>query len=1087
MDEENDEALRLYNRSANSVFTRLGESFIDMYNSLVRAKDAMVKESGKEMKDSEDFITAFNTMSSKMHAMSDSFARKQYRNLREAIKSITDDFEDVEKADIDKYTAIKSGLERNIEFAKRDAREWYQEEFRVAVEKIQADKKLSDQDKQDKIDALQKELEDHLQAIKDGTDEKFLEYRKEDYGGITGWMSRYEDASGNPIDELPGMEPGESVEEYNARIRKMRKPLPGADDLAGAEALADQFVSDFETKVGTDKTDALWKAINDCTKHILRTQYKSNVISKAQFDSLIDRLKFYVPLRGFEDETAGDIYTYYGSDERRSFLPPLLRAGGRMSRADSPFGYIAQMADSAFSEAAKNDAKRTLYRFIANRKDNSFASIADSYYRKTGRQNAQGGDIYEAVNAYTEMDPDTGKPFVTDDMSIKAQREGFKKFADAMLSDPDVVKGKKRLNLRDSVAMISQQESESHIVRVKVLGEEYEMVFHGNPRLAQAVNGELNSDSADNPAKRMLRFLASMSTSRNPAFWIDNFRRDFSTSIVNLGATEDAAYTAKMVANLKHAFSTVQLYLNDGQIKKAKDSSKLSELEFLWNQFVDNGGITGMSVISRHDRVDKQIADFIKTGRYHSTDESWFVKHTGSLGQWIKKVGDFGESIEQIIRFATFMTSRQEGRGINRSIRDAKEVTVNFNRKGSGKIITREEAKTLGYSLPNGRWHKLTAPEQLIACLFSSLSPIGRNVVLFFNANMQGLYRQVQNFKTGPVKTTAMMAGLTMMGFGYTLLSGLLGGGDDDEKEYFRVSEYNRNHRFAIPAFWNEDVFFLWPIPPEFAPFYEIGNIWGDNLLKRRPDQNPVAASLSAMGEMLPANPLKPETLIPAYAKPITESLFNRNYMGLQLYNNSQGAKDKPGYAKAYNSTWDWLIDLSEMLNTATGGDYATKGWANLNPAVAQHLIEGYGGGLLSFLGQVVTTAEGAIKGEPVQLRTSPVVNRFFLDTDEYMRDSYITKEYQYFKDIADRTNNRLNDYHYNKPDEDYIKVQQVLDSKDYRYLELLKEYSDEIKAYQKDINATDDLTEKKQLLAEQDALKRLFVNDCIEVFYSKD
>ena len=1087
VDEENDEALRLYNRAANSVFTRLGESFIDMMNSLTIARDAMVKESGKEMKDSEDFVTMFNTQSSRMHEMSRRFADRQLKAMREALKDITDEFEDIELADISKYVSIKSGLERNVEFAKRDAREWYQEEFRKEVEKVKADKKLTDDEKQDKIDALQKELEDHLQAIKDGTDEKFLEYRKDDYGGITGWMSRYEDEAGNPIDELPGMEPGESVEEYNARIRKMRKPLPGADDLEGAESLAEAFVSDFENKISQKRADNLWKTINDCTKHILRTQYKSNVISKAQFDSLIDRLQYYVPLRGFEEDTAGDIYSYYGADERRSFLPPLLRAGGRMSRPDSPFGFIAGMADSAFSEAAKNDSKRALFRFISNRKDNSFATIADSYYRKTDRQNAKGGDIYEAVNAYTEIDPDTGAPYVSDGMSMKAQREGFAKFKEAMLSDPDVVKGKKKLNLRDSVAMITDSEAESHIVRVKVLGEEYEMVFHGNPRMAQAINGELNSDSQDNAAKRVLRFLASMSTSRNPAFWIDNFRRDFITSVVNLEATEDTAYVGRMIGNLKYAFRTIQLYLNDGEIKKAKDGSKLSDVEAMWNQFVDNGGITGMAVISRHEQVDKQIADFLKTGRYHGKDESWFVKHTGAVGEWIKKIGDFGESIEQVIRFATFMTSRQMGRGINQSIRDAKEVTVNFNRKGSGKAITRDEAKTLGYSLPNGKWHKLTAPEQMVAVLFSSLAPIGRNIVLFFNANMQGLYRQVNNFKSSPGNTTAMMAGLTMMGFGYTLLTGLLGGDDDDDKKYFKISEYNRNHRFAIPTFWDKGTFFLWPIPPEFAPFYEVGNIWGDAVLHRRPDQNPVWASLAAMGEILPANPAEPTSLIPAQAKPIVESAMNKNYMGQRLHGGNEWNKDMPGYTKAFNNTWDWLVDLSEMLNNISGGDYATKGWLNFNPAVAQHLIEGFGGGLLSFMGQIVTTAEDAIGGKPVQLRTSPIANRFFLDTDEYMRDSYVNKEYYFFKGIADQTKSRLGKYQYNKPDEDYIRVQQVLDSKDYKYLELYNDYKKEIDAYSKDIKNAADINERKELMAEQDALKKAFVDECIEVFYSKE
>ena len=241
------------------------------------------------------------------------------------------------------------------------------------------------------------------------------------------------------------------------------------------------------------------------------------------------------------------------------------------------------------------------------------------------------------------------------------------------------------------------------------------------------------------------------------------------------------------------------------------------------------------------------------------------------------------------------------------------------------------------------------------------------------------------------------------------------------------------------------------------------------------------------MGQVLPVNPAEPTSLIPAQAKPIVESAMNRNYMGQRLHGGNDWNKDMPGYTKAFNNTWDWLVDLSELANTLSGGDYATKGWANFNPAIAQHLIEGFGGGLLSFLGQIVTTAEDAVTGKPVPLRTTPIANRFFLNTDEYMRDAYINTEYNYFKDIAEQTKSRLNKYQYNKPDEDYIRVQAVLDSKDYQYLELYNDYKKDIDSYNEDIKNTDDLEEKRELMAEQDALKKSFVDECIEIFYSKD
>ena len=43
-------------------------------------------------------------------------------------------------------------------------------------------------------------------------------------------------------------------------------------------------------------------------------------------------------------------------------------------------------------------------------------------------------------------------------------------------------------------------------------------------------------------------------------------------------------------------------------------------------------------------------------------------------------------SAEDTTRFMVYMTSRQMGRNVARSVWDAKEITVNFNKKGSGGL-----------------------------------------------------------------------------------------------------------------------------------------------------------------------------------------------------------------------------------------------------------------------------------------------------------------------------------------------------------------------------------------------------------------
>ena len=45
---------------------------------------------------------------------------------------------------------------------------------------------------------------------------------------------------------------------------------------------------------------------------------------------------------------------------------------------------------------------------------------------------------------------------------------------------------------------------------------------------------------------------------------------------------------------------------------------------------------------------------------------------------------EYNRAVENCARFAAFMTSREMGRSIDRAIYDAKEISVNFNKKGSG-------------------------------------------------------------------------------------------------------------------------------------------------------------------------------------------------------------------------------------------------------------------------------------------------------------------------------------------------------------------------------------------------------------------
>lgn len=73
-------------------------------------------------------------------------------------------------------------------------------------------------------------------------------------------------------------------------------------------------------------------------------------------------------------------------------------------------------------------------------------------------------------------------------------------------------------------------------------------------------------------------------------------------------------------------------------------------------------------------------------------------------------------------RFAAFVTSRNAGRTIDRSIWDAKEISVNFNKKGAGDKFLGAEGQTM------------------LGNVAAGVSGAGRAGYIFWNAALQGTF-----------------------------------------------------------------------------------------------------------------------------------------------------------------------------------------------------------------------------------------------------------------------------------------------------------------------------------------------------------
>ena len=374
--------------------------------------------------------------------------------------------------------------------------------------------------------------------------------------------------------------------------------------------------------------------------------------------------EFYVPLRGFADNTAENMYSYYMTNSAGGFTKPILAAKGRKTRAESPLGWIGTMAESAIQADNKNAAKMTLYYATLRRPDQNLLSITETWYEYTGQRDANGKKIFKA--AYP---PATDRALNADEL-----RQHLQDWEDDMRkkqSRGEAYKGSQKVDLKGSVVFQDMKEEKEHIVRVKVAGQDYSILINGNPRAAQAINGLLNPDANVGPVAQWIgdarRSLSALLTSYSPLFWVANFQRDLLSSTMRVSEADGWDAAMKYLANRRKAWR-VASYIYKYDAGTLGDSY----YEKLYKEFADNGGVTGYTALTTNKEYENLLEKYANNVDKHLLNA---VK-----GIWDKFIG-FGEAIEQVSRFAAFITAREEGKSIEEAINAAKEVSVNFNRK----------------------------------------------------------------------------------------------------------------------------------------------------------------------------------------------------------------------------------------------------------------------------------------------------------------------------------------------------------------------------------------------------------------------
>lgn len=820
-----------------------------------------------------------------------------------------------------------------------------------------------------------------------------------------------------------------------------------AYDYSGLSALFDgsdfeedayKLVKDIEDKYVTE-THNLWDATNAATKKILRDGYKAGMMSKDTYQYVRDMYSHYIPLRGWDGTTADQVWDYIGGG-KGAFNQTLKKAHGRTSIADDPIAYIENMAESGILLNNKNWVKQHLM-LLAQNHPTSLLTLSKAWYVKSTDANGNEEWIPATPQISSQMNSN----------QVKAAIDAFEKKMEQMAQAGDATQKRDGLNIAYPQ---THSEEREHEVRVMKDGEEYVIYVNGDPQLAQAMNNtrshRVSEGIKNSISKRVIavvgRKMAAAYTSLSPLFIPSNYFRDLTMTLASTAIREDAKYNYLLRKNLATSWN-LGFMLRDFQNGKLRDkvnNGNATPKEQMFYDFMMNGGETGF--VSSLD-----VEDLKKKFKNDLKDLDRWKANPVKVGHTIMDSIEFlNRMIEDSNRFAVYMTSIQYGRSIDEAVNDAKDVTLNFNRKGTGEHS----------------WQTI------------------RNLYLFINPAVQSLQTLGALAKHHPFKFTAVTASWLASGVLVPIVNvalmqlgaAFLGGdGDDDKdwykdisKKYWQFSKWDRRNNFIMWVPTTHE-FVKIPLAQEFRAFYGLGDMIASKMMGGElAEESWEDYGWDLVGQVVDMLPLDPTgydgniavSLMPNAIRPVFELAFNVDFTGKPLFKDTEYNKYDPNFTKAYVGTPDWLVRASRMMNSI-GNDYPNvqqNKWDafgdpryNLNnPAVVDHVLSSYLGGAYTMGSQVLGLLTKSLN-DPKEIKVAdiPLFSKFVSNPDDRPVTKKQGDEFWNMKENHDRASNTLSKLKKQaKVDGDYSMLERFYGSEEYKKY---KQDDVKVKKYEED------------------------------------
>lgn len=988
-----DTALGEFNRELQrgSVLKRI--AFQDSMLAIRKAQEAIMKEVGVDrLNMAEDAYTAENRSHGKGKNEFEEYNNEFLQPLRKAYhqmkKVLGDSYDNVRI-----YMMAKHGLERDAQMA-----------FKKSLE--------ADYEDVAQRSAAYKAYKGDMNRIINDSD---LEFGRVDF---TTWRQR---------DNALRAKYSPSYMDYRYDKNGIAYDYSGLSALfdgSDFEEAAYKLVKDIEDKYVTE-THTLWDATNAATKKIIRDGYKAGMMSKDTYQYVRDMYSHYIPLRGWDGTTADQVWDYIGGG-KGAFNQTLKKAHGRTSIADDPIAYIENMAESGILLNNKNWVKQHLM-LLAQNHPTSLLTLSKAWYVKSTDANGNEEWIPATPQISSQMNSN----------QVKAAIDAFEKKMEQMAQAGDATQKRDGLNIAYPQ---THSEEREHEVRVMKDGDEYVIYVNGDPQLAQAMNNtrahrvrEIQSGKLDRAAAWLGRKMAAAYTSLSPLFIPSNYFRDLTMTLASTAIREDGRYNYLLRKNLATSWN-LGFMLRDYQNGKLRDkvnNGNATPKEQMFYDFMMNGGETGfVSSLDVEDLKKKFKNDLKDLDRWKTNPVK--VGHTIMDG-----IEFLNRAIEDSNRFAVYMTSIQYGRSIDEAVNDAKDVTLNFNRKGTGEY----------------GWQMI------------------RNLYLFINPAVQSLQTLGALAKHHPFKFTAVTASWLASGVLVPIVNAALMsmlGGDDDKDKYWQFTKWDRRNNLIMWVPYTHEYVKI-PLAQEFRAFYGIGDMIASKMMGGElAEESWSQYAEDLLGQVVDMLPLDPTgydgniavSLMPNAIRPVFELAFNVDFTGKPLFKETEYNKYDPNFTKAYVGTPDWLVRASRMVNSI-GNDYPDVQQNNIdafgdprynlnNPAVVDHVLSSYLGGAYTMGSQVLGLLTKSLN-DPKEIKVAdiPLFSKFVSNPDDRPVTKKQGDEFWNMKENHDRAANTLSKLKKQaKVDGDYSMLERFYGSEEYKKY---KQDDVKVKKYEED------------------------------------